>query len=156
MARYIDADKFKNHLEKAMEKKHLIHGVKGVDVGAVIKALEMQPTADVVPKSEVEKMVQDVTRLEQEIETLKDNNEHLAVMLEEAKVELEAMRGAANSYKMHYENIAREIFEEIENALSNNFHADCQMGDCIEDYYDESLRDDIAELKKKYTEEQNK
>ena len=48
--------------------------------------------------------------------------------------------------------VAREIFEEIEKALSDNFHADCQMGDCIEDYYDNNLQDDIAELKKKYTE----
>ena len=53
MARYIDADKFKSNIEKAMEKMHLIVGVKGVDVCAVIKALDMQPTADVVPKSEV-------------------------------------------------------------------------------------------------------
>lgn len=31
------------------------------------------------------------------------------------RVELDAMRGAANSYKMHYENLAREIFAEIRN-----------------------------------------
>ena len=47
MSRYIDADNFKSKLEKAMEKMHLIGGVKGVDVGAVIAALDMQPTADV-------------------------------------------------------------------------------------------------------------
>jgi len=34
-------------------------------------------------------------------------------------VELEAMRGAANSYKMHYDNLAREIFDEIEKALND-------------------------------------
>ena len=39
------------------------------------------PTADVVPKSEVEKLT----------------------------VELDAMRGAANTYKMHYENAMKEI-----------------------------------------------
>ena len=44
------AEKFKHHLESAMNKMHLIGGVKGVDVGAVIKALEAQPTADVVPR----------------------------------------------------------------------------------------------------------
>ena len=48
MARYIDADRFKHNLEKASEKTHLIGGVKGVDVGAVIIALDRQPTADVV------------------------------------------------------------------------------------------------------------
>ena len=47
-------------------------------------------TADVVPKSEIAK-------LQQEVETLKDNNEHLAVMLSEAKTEA-----------------AREIFKEID------------------------------------------
>lgn len=46
--------------------------------------------------------------------------------------------------------VAREIFEDIENVLSENFHADCIMGDCVVDYYDDNLRDDIAELKKKY------
>lgn len=49
MTRYIDAEKFKQQLEIAMKKMHLIGGVKGVDVGAVINALDMQPTADVVP-----------------------------------------------------------------------------------------------------------
>ena len=53
------------------------------------------------------------------------------------------------------DEVAREIFEEIEKALNDNFHADCQMGDCIEDYYDCDLADDIAELKKKYTEGEN-
>ena len=53
MARYIDADKFKSNLEKAMKKMHLIGGVKGVDVGAVIVALDRQPTADVAPRAEV-------------------------------------------------------------------------------------------------------
>ena len=52
MARYIDADRFKSNLERASEKMHLIGGVKGVDIGAVITALDRQPTADVAPKSE--------------------------------------------------------------------------------------------------------
>ena len=47
MARYIDADKFKSHLENAMKVMHFIGGVNGVDVGAVITALDMMPTADV-------------------------------------------------------------------------------------------------------------
>lgn len=118
--RYIDADKFKNNLEKAMEKMHLIGGVKGVDVGAVIVALDRQPTADVVPRAE-----------------------------------LDAMRGAANSYKMHYENakaeVAREIFEEIEKSLN-----DCTVVrsfDYGKPYFAISkFKSNFAELKKKYTE----
>ena len=48
MSRYIDADRFKDTIEGASEKMHLICGVKGVDIGAVIKAVDMFPTADVV------------------------------------------------------------------------------------------------------------
>jgi hypothetical protein len=116
MARYIDADKFKSNLEKTMEKMHLIGGVKGVDVGAVIVALDRQPTADVVPREEVD-------------------------------------RARLQGYKSGKKEVAREIFEDIDNALIENFHADCQTGDCIEDYYDDNLRDDIFKIKKKYTEE---
>lgn len=108
MARYIDADKFKNHLEKAMEKMHLIGGVKGVGVEAVIKALDMQPTADVVPR-----------------------------------VEFEAMRTATNSYKMHYENLAKEIFEEIDKHLIPKNPPITEI-----DHFT------FLDLKEKYTEEQ--
>lgn len=59
-------------------------------------------TADVVPKSEVDLYRKQVDELEDELASTYDK-------LENAKVELEAMRTAANSYKMHYENLAREI-----------------------------------------------
>ena len=48
MSRYIDADRFKDTLEGASEKMHLICGVKAVEIGAVIKAVDMFPIADVV------------------------------------------------------------------------------------------------------------
>ena len=127
MARYIDADALLSKMPDDFPYK------------SSVKRVLMQATAaDVVPKSEVARLEQDVTRLVQENEDLKDSNEHLAVMLEETKIELEAMRGAANSYKMHYENLASEIFEEI--------YKDCfdQFG-----YIDYAA---LAELKKKYTE----
>ena len=64
-------------------------------------------------------------------------------------VEDEAMRGSANSYKMHYENakseVAREIFEEIERTLPNEFPF---LGTAVAVY--------LAELKKKYTESEDK
>lgn len=63
MTRYIDAEKFKQQLEIAMKKMHLIGGVKGVDVGAVIKALDMQPTADVVPRAELERLLKEIRAL---------------------------------------------------------------------------------------------
>lgn len=48
--------------------------------------LDEQPTADVVPREDYDNL----------------------------KIELDAMRGAANSYKMHYEGLAREIIADIE------------------------------------------
>ena len=52
-----------------------------------------------------------------EIERLKEENERY-------KVELQVMRGVANSYKLHYESakqeVAREIFAEIERLTKNH------------------------------------
>ncbi|MBR3965442.1 MAG: hypothetical protein IKJ91_11775 [Clostridia bacterium] len=78
------------------------------------RTIDKIPTADVVPKSEAESLT----------------------------LELNAMRGAANSYKMHYNNLAKEIFEEIEKLFFKNgvfIH--------IQSY---------NQLKKKYTEEGEK
>ena len=135
-----------------------------------IKMIEDLPSADVVPKSEVEELVQDGTRLVQENETLKDNNEHLAVMLQEARIELEAMRGAANSLKMHYEKAEAEIerLQAEKDALIKNY------AECMKDYASEifaeiefdirqldfdreetraiAIEGIIAKAKKKYTE----
>lgn len=148
MPRYIDADKFIQKYERAQKddwNKKTAPSSWADAYDCVIADIDEEPTADVVPKSEVEKMVQDSTRLGQENETLKDNNEHLAVMLEETKIELKAIRGAANSLKMHYEKVeaenerlkkyntdvafkhyndgktelASEIFAEIEENLNN-------------------------------------
>ena len=90
-----------------------------------IKMIEGLPSADVVPKSEVAKeftcfvgdphkvdhcpYLDEIEKAKTEVEILKDNNEHLAVMLEETRIELEAMRGAANSLKMHYEKAEAEV-----------------------------------------------
>lgn len=64
------------------------------------------------------------------------------------RAELDAMRGAANSYKMHYENakaeVAREIFGEIETSLCYKFiNGEIHLIIREEDY---------KEYKKKYTE----
>lgn len=69
-------------------------------------------TSDVAPRAEVARLVQDVTRLEQENETLKDGNEHLAVMLEEAKDE-------ANRYKRYF--FRHDYDEMIAEVLDSNF-----------------------------------
>ena len=49
-------------------------------------------------------------------------------------------------------DIAREIFEEIENILDRHSIAYLKVGQiCGEHYYDGVMQFDIAELKKKYT-----
>ena len=120
MPRYIDADAL---IEKIRRCEFDITG-RGIvyDAGEVQSFINFMPTADVAPKSEVERLT----------------------------VELEAMRGAANSYKMHYENakteIAREIFEEIEFDIANlDFDREETRAIAIEGV--------IANAKKKYTEE---
>lgn len=42
-----------------MKKMYLIGGVKVVDVGVVIKAIDMQPTEDVVPRAELERALRE-------------------------------------------------------------------------------------------------
>ena len=85
-------------------------------------------------------------------------------------VEDEAMRGSANSYKMHYENakseVAREIFEEIEENLNNligyykekrKYVTEIEYSEFEQRYCDIKIRTfnerllKIANLKKKYT-----
>ena len=75
----------------------------------------MSYTADVVPKSEVERLKVEGGILEQECGKLMGRVASL-------EIDLEAMRSAANSYKMHYENLAREIFEEIEKIRFKEIH----------------------------------
>ena len=72
---------------------------------------------------EIAKLTVDLDNANSEIETLKDNNEHLAVMYEKAKQE-----------------VAMEIFEEIENRAFG-------FGAC----FVEMTRTTFDELKKKYT-----
>ena len=82
--------------------------------------IDTHPTADVVPKSEVDLYKRQVDELEDELATTYDK-------LEKAKAE-----------------VAREIFEEIENFIPR-----FSVG-----YFSyASLTEGIAELKKKYTEE---
>ena len=53
--------------------------------------------------------------------------------------------------------VAREIFEEIENILDRHSISYLKVGHiCGEHYYDGVMQFDIAELKKKYTEEDGK
>ena len=125
MPRYIDADKFIAELEQ--EKTVALEfedGVAVYEIEHTMNLIGMQPTADVVPKSEVERLYYNLQ----------------AVLEERAETKQE---------------IAREIFEEIEEVLFNNHDLDLHSDYPTPHYYEE-LKDDIAELKKKYTESEGK
>lgn len=114
MARYIDADKLRKELIDRQITTQFFNPRERHEIGCIIDMLDNAPTADVVTKSEAESLT----------------------------LELNAMRGAANSYKMHYNNLAKEIFEEVEKLFFKNgvfIH--------IQSY---------NQLKKKYTEEGEK
>lgn len=95
-----------------------------IPLSTVRKALQMTPTADVVPKSEVERLQEAYNnKLAKDIETNAD-------FVKYAKVE-----------------VVREIFEDIEIALKKSKKYDFSSGTYFECY----LEAYIAELKKKYT-----
>ena len=119
MARYIDADKIPYYLDTSEEAP-----MEGRKI-AFKSDIEKIPTADVAPKSEVERL----------------------------EVELEAMRCAANSYKIHYENLAREIFEEIKK-VSCRISESNQNGFLRVVCYQLSA-EKFFELEKKYTEDEH-
>ena len=113
MPRYIDADAFIEKFKKALETQEqygLYNHAKITQY--VIKAIENEPTADVVPKSEVERWRRNLEAVLEEIPETK-------------------------------REVAREIFEEIKEIGS--------FGEPIVDYICMSF-DELAELKKKYTE----
>ena len=136
MARYIDADK--------IEYTETVVGMDeyaGYRTVVLKNDIDAMPTADVVPRSEADKwksrcaewhevaelksqrskeLEQDVTRLEQENESLKDTVEHLAVFLKDAKADA-----------------AVEIFEELFDAL-------CGKGLTFTDWIE------LQEIRKKY------
>ena len=118
MARYIDADALKLDID-------LSKGASVLDMAlAVIKSVKDAPTADVVPRSEVEKLQNDLV-------IWKQNRFNLYQKLE--------------CYEMARQTVAREIFAEIEFEIANlDFDRDETRMIAIEGI--------IANAKKKYTE----
>ena len=129
MARYIDADKFIKQFERALEhqqKYGLYNHAKITEY--VIKAIENEPTADVVPKSDYDELKQYCSNREDEVMRLMEANDSMSIALNRAKTK-----------------VAREIFEAIDDI--KKAHA---MGD-INDYW---LYVRLKELKNKYIGEQ--
>ena len=189
MARYIELDqkKLKQLLREIQQFQDDITCAVGTDfmqkiaeaenkmLFDIIKGLENEPTADVVPRSEVEaKQIQ--------LEVLYDNVVKLETKLDQADQEIERLKKKQTRYLFDFEfsvkmipsaesvrqEVAREIFEEIDNFIeSDRGKAICEdnsndwfakdRAKTFETYHNigvenakNTLRDFLDELKKKY------
>jgi hypothetical protein len=120
MPRYIDADVLLNQLNKKIPEPGKMRYMEGFNdaIARVRSMVSSSPTVDVVPREEAE----DYRECWQKI-----HDSYNADCLE--------------SYNKGRQEVAREIFEEIEKVLENN-----------EVYYHQTdeMRKQFAELKKKY------
>ena len=89
----------------------------------LLREIQILPTADVVPKSEVEALLKENARWLMEYA---NQRAEVNSIIEKAKQE-----------------VAREIFEEFERLMENNEVYFCQT---------DEMREEFAKLKKKYTE----
>jgi hypothetical protein len=131
MARYIDADALLNKMPDDLPYK-----------ASVKRVLIQAPTADVAPKSEVERLQHILDSYALQYGTVKDQHE----VIDKVKTE-----------------VAREIFEEIEKAISNlEYRANTprktvrveELKAQVDWVLHEVVPKTIAELKKKYKGEQ--
>ena len=147
MARYIDADAFLKKIERYSLSNGTTLGKHSGVADEIIDILMAEPTADVVPKSEVD-------RLQSEIKMLTENSISAkypccvlvgnGVICTKSLEDYDKLIGDISSFEEHKKEVAREIFEEIEREMV--ILRACEKRGII---YSVSL----AELKKKYTEE---
>ena len=149
MARYIDADK--------LAKTYMMKGKDKLRIATVINELELAPTADVVPKSEVEKLKVINKLLEQDIA---DRDEMLESKVEEVYADFmrdykcmrEELDGLYDEYSNIKSEVAREIFEEIEKVILDNTYPDFNAKHKPVNVWKATTGyDAFYELKKKYT-----
>lgn len=147
MNHYIDADQIPYYLDTSDEAP-----MEGRKI-AFKSDIDKIPVADVVPRSEVEGLQKKIDDYIVEVFTLEQTIGKLKAENDELEINLAAMRTEANSYKTQYENLAKEIFAEIERLLAMHF-CSCLPKGATEhyDYYEGDLGEAIAELKKKYPE----
>ena len=134
-------------IKSAVGALRVVSHVTAVDIA---QALEDLPTADVVPKSEVEKLNKELDNLAEELSDLiveKDKLFDEVVRLRTILDEYEETSGL----KQARADIAREIFEDIDGKISCFFPASSFVNAPHTTHY--RLLDMLAELKKKYTEE---
>lgn len=67
------------------------------------------------------------------------------------QAELDAMRGAANSYKMHYKKAVHEIFDKIGKILYKHTKIAIKKNNIASEITIDYIGEDIAELKEEYT-----
>jgi HPt (histidine-containing phosphotransfer) domain-containing protein len=162
MARYIDAEALTDHMlerynELCEECGDYDHYTTGY--GDAIDVIENAPTADVVPKSEVERLTINMNAYGLTAKRLAEENESLEIELEnmrrnlgdaregwnDAECEVERLRKALDEYeetsglKQAKAEVAREIWEQIDVTWSER--------GCVSEFFE-----NLAELKKKYTE----
>ena len=152
MPRYIDADALYKETEKKIKEANS-YRMAVVD-SEFLDLIDDADTADVVQRAEYEKL--------QEVNA--DLNESLRLAAEankDMKIELDAMRGAANSLKIHYENARAEAIKEFAERLKET---PIELGlpllglltkSEIEDYFNHTLlqvRDAINNLVAEMTE----
>lgn len=146
---YINRELLENALEDENKNGNFVFTANWI-----MEIVDNLPNADVAPKSEVEELLtrlnnvyvaidiaeDDVYRLEKENEELKYTNQHLFEFIAEVKRE-----------------IAIEIFDEIEGIIeASEYELLDDFGDAIAKCHNERMIiDDLAELKKKYTEGEN-
>lgn len=176
MPRYIDADKLIDMCEGiiANDWNKRTSPVSWADAyEGFIEDIDEQPTADVVPKSEVERLTKELDALAEEHNDLIVEKDHLFDEVERLKKENTELLVSATTdilvsmeklvkvrtehpiFKAIEEKVASEIFEEIEQQLRGLFDFFRQDG-CIRESSAIMLAiSEIAALKKKYTEVNN-
>lgn len=107
---------------------------------AVESEISLLSDADVIPKVEG-----DFLRASQNLCEAKLNE--LKAELELRNAEFETLKARAEVTKLE---AVEEVFEKIDDILSNNCRYAYFNGDTIENYFDAHLSDDIDSLKKKY------
>ena len=138
MARYIDAEALTAEFKRlTLGENSLIERIFADGVYAVIDTF---PTADVAPKSEVERLRSENADLQEQIAeiTKRQLPSYYRACSEEEAINIGREYGKTE--------VARDIFSEID-ALFWRYMND-------NDYSTGELEYDIAELKKKYTEDQ--
>ena len=99
MPRYIDADRF----EVVTSQRHSEDFIDGMDY--ILDLIDKAPTEDVVPRSEMEKL-QDVIFMKEDL------TQKIAEERNQYAIEVKALKDELDQAK---QEVAREIFEEIEN-----------------------------------------